>query len=104
MRGQPAQLLHSGERTGGRKVFPLTQNLGTSVGATAAGAVAALGFGAGFDSSTIGAEQISETVRAALERGVLCTLLLGLAVAALTLLLSGRLPAKREEGGECSLR
>ena len=73
----------------------LIQSLGTSVGATAAGAVAALGFGTGFDSSTIGAEQISETVRAALERGVLYTLLLGIAITVLTMLLRGRLPLKR---------
>jgi MFS family permease len=76
---------------------PLVQGLGTSVGATAAGAVAALGFGTAFDSSTIGAEQISEAMRKTLERGVLSTLLLGLAVAALTLLLSGRLAARRRQ-------
>lgn len=73
----------------------LMQSLGTSVGAAAAGAVAALGFGTSFDSSATAARQLSDSMRAALDRGVLYTLLLGLLVTALTLLLGRRLPLKR---------
>ncbi|GAB4216911.1 MAG: MFS transporter [Roseiflexaceae bacterium] len=73
----------------------LMQNLGISVGAALAGAIAALGFGPAFDPRATHSGLASTAAQATIERGVAYALLFGLGMLVLSLLLARRLPERR---------